>query len=97
MILDGICLGSIPDCRHENANSVRPHKKGPYPKSRFSVELNARVATARPTRCYSSRKHLFMPHRGVPRERLEGLISKRSGSRYEAGRRTRAWVKIKLY
>jgi bifunctional non-homologous end joining protein LigD len=28
---------------------------------------------------------------------LEGLIGKRSGSRYEAGRRTGAWVKIKLY
>ena len=28
---------------------------------------------------------------------LEGLIGKRSGSRYEAGKRTGAWVKIKLY
>jgi bifunctional non-homologous end joining protein LigD len=28
---------------------------------------------------------------------LEGLIGKRNGSRYEAGRRTGAWVKIKLY
>ena len=28
---------------------------------------------------------------------LEGLIGKRSGSRYETGRRTGAWVKIKLY
>jgi bifunctional non-homologous end joining protein LigD len=27
----------------------------------------------------------------------EGLIGKRSGSRYEAGKRTAAWVKIKLY
>jgi bifunctional non-homologous end joining protein LigD len=27
---------------------------------------------------------------------LEGLIGKRSGSRYEAGKRTGAWVKIKL-
>src|SRR3984893_8444287 len=28
---------------------------------------------------------------------LEGLIEKRSGSRYEAGKRTGAWVKIKLH
>jgi bifunctional non-homologous end joining protein LigD len=28
---------------------------------------------------------------------LEGLIGKRSSSRYEAGKRTGAWVKIKLY
>jgi hypothetical protein len=28
---------------------------------------------------------------------LEGLIGKRSGSGYEAGRRTGAWVKIKLH
>jgi bifunctional non-homologous end joining protein LigD len=28
---------------------------------------------------------------------LEGLIGKRGGSRYEAGRRTGAWVKIKLH
>jgi bifunctional non-homologous end joining protein LigD len=28
---------------------------------------------------------------------LEGLIGKRSGSRYEAGKRSGAWVKIKLY
>ena len=28
---------------------------------------------------------------------LEGLIGKRSGSRYEAGKRTIAWVKIKLH
>jgi bifunctional non-homologous end joining protein LigD len=28
---------------------------------------------------------------------LEGLVGKRSGSRYEAGKRTGAWVKIKLY
>ena len=28
---------------------------------------------------------------------LEGLIGERSGSRYETGRRTGAWVKIKLY
>jgi bifunctional non-homologous end joining protein LigD len=28
---------------------------------------------------------------------LEGLIGKRSGSKYEAGKRTGAWVKIKLY
>src|SRR5271157_5403335 len=28
---------------------------------------------------------------------LEGLIGKRAGSRYEAGRRTGAWVKIKLH
>ena len=28
---------------------------------------------------------------------LEGLIGKRSGSRYEAGKRTGAWVKIKPY
>jgi bifunctional non-homologous end joining protein LigD len=28
---------------------------------------------------------------------LEGLIGKRSGSRYEPGKRTGAWVKIKLY
>jgi bifunctional non-homologous end joining protein LigD len=28
---------------------------------------------------------------------LEGLIGKRSGSRYEAGRRTGAWIKIKLH
>jgi bifunctional non-homologous end joining protein LigD len=28
---------------------------------------------------------------------LEGLIGKRGGSRYEAGKRTGAWVKIKLY
>jgi bifunctional non-homologous end joining protein LigD len=28
---------------------------------------------------------------------FEGLIGKRSGSRYEAGKRTGAWVKIKLY
>src|SRR5271157_3766037 len=28
---------------------------------------------------------------------LEGLIGKRSGSRYEAGKRTGAWVKIKLH
>ena len=27
---------------------------------------------------------------------LEGLIGKRSGSRYEAGKRSGAWVKIKL-
>jgi bifunctional non-homologous end joining protein LigD len=27
----------------------------------------------------------------------EGLIGKRNGSRYEAGKRTGAWVKIKLY
>ena len=28
---------------------------------------------------------------------LEGLIGKRSGSRYEVGKRTGAWVKIKLH
>ena len=28
---------------------------------------------------------------------LEGLIGKRSGSRYEPGKRTGAWVKIKLH
>jgi bifunctional non-homologous end joining protein LigD len=28
---------------------------------------------------------------------LEGLIGKRKGSRYEAGKRTGAWVKIKLH
>ena len=28
---------------------------------------------------------------------LEGLIGKRSGSQYEAGKRTGAWVKIKLH
>ena len=28
---------------------------------------------------------------------LEGLIAKRSGSKYEAGRRTGAWIKIKLH
>jgi bifunctional non-homologous end joining protein LigD len=28
---------------------------------------------------------------------LEGFIGKRNGSRYEAGKRTGAWVKIKLY
>jgi bifunctional non-homologous end joining protein LigD len=28
---------------------------------------------------------------------LERLIGKRSGSRYEVGKRTGAWVKIKLY
>src|ERR1700719_3363430 len=28
---------------------------------------------------------------------LEGLIGKRSGSRYEAGRRTGAWIKVKLH
>ena len=28
---------------------------------------------------------------------LEGMVGKRSGSRYEAGKRTGAWVKIKLY
>src|SRR5271166_4399845 len=28
---------------------------------------------------------------------LEGLIGKRAGSRYEAGRRTGAWIKIKLH
>src|SRR5258708_218491 len=28
---------------------------------------------------------------------LEGLIGKRAGSRYEAGKRTGAWVKIKLH
>jgi ATP-dependent DNA ligase len=28
---------------------------------------------------------------------LEGLIGKRSGSKYEAGRRTGPWIKIKLY
>jgi ATP dependent DNA ligase domain len=28
---------------------------------------------------------------------LEGLIGKRAGSRYEAGKRSGAWVKIKLY
>jgi ATP-dependent DNA ligase len=28
---------------------------------------------------------------------LEGLIGKSSGSRYEAGKRTGAWVKIKLH
>src|SRR3984893_4886122 len=28
---------------------------------------------------------------------LEGLIGKRSGSKYEAGRRTGAWIKIKLF
>ncbi len=28
---------------------------------------------------------------------LEGLIGKRSGSRYEAGKRTGAWIKIKLH
>jgi ATP-dependent DNA ligase len=28
---------------------------------------------------------------------LEGLIGKRSGSRYEAGKRSGAWVKIKLH
>jgi bifunctional non-homologous end joining protein LigD len=28
---------------------------------------------------------------------LEGLIGKRSGSKYEAGRRTGAWIKIKLH
>jgi bifunctional non-homologous end joining protein LigD len=28
---------------------------------------------------------------------LEGLVDKRSGSRYEAGKRSGAWVKIKLY
>jgi bifunctional non-homologous end joining protein LigD len=28
---------------------------------------------------------------------LEGLIAKRSGSRYEAGKRTGAWIKIKLH
>ena len=33
----------------------------------------------------------------VRRLGLEGLIGKRSGSRYEAGKRTGAWVKIKLH
>src|ERR1700736_1833547 len=28
---------------------------------------------------------------------LEGLIGKRAGSRYEAGRRTGAWIKVKLH
>ena len=28
---------------------------------------------------------------------LEGLIGKRSGSRYEAGKRTGAWIKIKQH
>jgi bifunctional non-homologous end joining protein LigD len=28
---------------------------------------------------------------------LEGLIGKRSGSQYEAGKRTGAWVKIELH
>ena len=28
---------------------------------------------------------------------LEGLIGKRAGSRYEAGKRTGAWIKIKLH
>ena len=28
---------------------------------------------------------------------LEGLIGKRGGSRYEAGKRTGAWIKIKLH
>ena len=28
---------------------------------------------------------------------LEGLIGKRSGSRYEPGKRNRAWIKIKLH
>jgi len=28
---------------------------------------------------------------------LEGLVAKRSGSKYEAGRRTGAWIKIKLH
>jgi bifunctional non-homologous end joining protein LigD len=28
---------------------------------------------------------------------FEGLIGKRSGSRYEAGKRTGAWIKIKLH
>jgi len=28
---------------------------------------------------------------------LEGLVGKRSGSRYETGKRTGAWVKIKLH
>ena len=28
---------------------------------------------------------------------LEGLIGKRSGSRYEAGKRTGAWIKVKLH
>jgi bifunctional non-homologous end joining protein LigD len=30
-------------------------------------------------------------------QKKEGLIGKRSGSRYEAGKRTGAWVKIKLH
>jgi bifunctional non-homologous end joining protein LigD len=28
---------------------------------------------------------------------LEGLIGKRTGSRYEAGKRTGAWIKVKLH
>jgi bifunctional non-homologous end joining protein LigD len=28
---------------------------------------------------------------------LEGLIGKRAGSRYEAGKRTGAWIKVKLH
>ena len=28
---------------------------------------------------------------------LEGLIGKRAGSRYEAGKRTGAWIKLKLH
>jgi bifunctional non-homologous end joining protein LigD len=28
---------------------------------------------------------------------LEGLIGKRAGSRYEAGRRSGAWIKVKLH
>jgi bifunctional non-homologous end joining protein LigD len=28
---------------------------------------------------------------------LEGVIGKRSGSRYEAGRRSGAWIKIKIH
>jgi bifunctional non-homologous end joining protein LigD len=28
---------------------------------------------------------------------LEGLIGKRSGSRYEAGKRSGTWIKLKLY
>jgi PAS domain S-box-containing protein len=30
-------------------------------------------------------------------DRLEGLIGKRTGSRYQAGRRTGAWIKVKLH
>ena len=96
------------DCPHAkalDAGNWRPHAKGPRPLCLASTGGASRSSTARPAwRCCCAgpgqqiNEHIAEPRDIVFRHAcalgLEGIVSKRLGSRYRSGR-SRDWIRSK--